>query len=198
MRNAPAHPRVGVILGEQVKGEGSREKKAGVSSHVACKHLTLNSLFRDDNEASFVHTHTMPRINDDLTIDDDELRFEFSRSSGPGGQNVNKVETKVRLLFDVGGSKSLGSAQRARIMERLSTRITRDGVLHVTSQRHRSREANRKAAIDRFIELLADALEEDTPRVPTGVPKGAKRRRLESKRRRSRKKALRTPPDEEW
>jgi ribosome-associated protein len=140
----------------------------------------------------------MLRINDDVVIDDDELRFEFARSSGPGGQNVNKVETKVRLLFDVAGSRSLAPEQRALIKERLATRISRDGILHVTSQRHRSREANRKAAIDRFIELLADALEEDTPRVPTQVPKGAKRKRLESKRRRSRKKALRTPPDEEW
>jgi ribosome-associated protein len=140
----------------------------------------------------------MPRINDGLTIDEDELRFEFARSSGPGGQNVNKVETKVRLLFDVDGSRSLTPAQRVMVMERLSTRITKDGILHVTSQRHRSREANRRAAIDRFAELLADALEEDTPRVQTKVPKGAKRKRLESKRRRSRKKALRTPPDEEW
>ena len=140
----------------------------------------------------------MLHISDDLAIDEDELRFEFSRSSGPGGQNVNKVETKVRLLFDVGGSRSLAPAQRALIMERLSTRITKDGILHVTSQRHRSREANRRAAIDRFAELLADALEEDTPRVQTKVPKGAKRKRLETKRRRSRKKALRTPPDEEW
>jgi ribosome-associated protein len=140
----------------------------------------------------------VPRINDDLAIDEDELRFEFSRSSGPGGQNVNKVETKVRLLFDVAASRSLAPGQRALIEERLATRITKDGILHVTSQRHRSREANRRAAIDRFAELLADALEEDAPRVQTKVPKGAKRKRLESKRRRSRKKALRTPPDEEW
>lgn len=140
----------------------------------------------------------MLQISDDLAIDEDELRFEFARSSGPGGQNVNKVETKVRLLFDVAGSRSLAPKQRALIEERLATRITRDGILHVTSQRHRSREANRRAATDRFIELVADALEEDTPRVRTKVPKGAKRKRLEFKRRRSRKKALRTPPDEEW
>jgi ribosome-associated protein len=139
----------------------------------------------------------MPRINDDLTIDDAELRFEFARSSGPGGQNVNKVETKVRLLFDVGASRSLSPAQRERIAERLGTRVGRDGVLRVASQRHRSREANRRAAVERFASLLAAALTEDEPRVPTRVPRAVKRRRLEAKRQLSRKKAMRAPLDAE-
>ena len=139
----------------------------------------------------------MLRINDDLWIDEDDLRFEFARSSGPGGQNVNKVETKVRLLFDLQGSRSLSSKQRSRIEERLSTRITKAGVLHVSSQRHRSREANRRATIERFVDLLAEALEEDEPRVPTRVPKTQRKRRLESKRRRSQKKALRSRPGEQ-
>ena len=139
----------------------------------------------------------MLRINDDLWIDEDDLRFEFARSSGPGGQNVNKVETKVRLLFDLQGSRSLSSKQRMRIEERLATRITKAGVLHVSSQRHRSREANRRATIERFVELLADALEEQEPRLPTRVPKTQRRRRLDSKRRRSQKKALRAKLVEE-
>ena len=139
----------------------------------------------------------MPRINDDLSIDDDELRFEFARSSGPGGQNVNKVETKVRLLFDLRGSRSLSSEQRARVEEHLATRITKDGVLHVSSQRHRSREANRRATVERFVDLLAEALEEDEPRVRTKVPKAQRKKRLDSKRRRSQKKALRAKPVEE-
>ena len=139
----------------------------------------------------------MLRINNDLWIDEDELSFEFARSSGPGGQNVNKVETKVRLLFDVRGSRSLSSDQRSLIEERLATRITKGGVLHVSSQRHRTREANRRATIERFVELLADALEEDEPRVKTKVPKAARKRRLESKRRRSKKKAMRSRPGEE-
>jgi ribosome-associated protein len=139
----------------------------------------------------------MPRINDDLAIDDAEFRFEFARSSGPGGQNVNKVETKVRLHFDLRRSRSLSSEQRALIEERLATRITKDGVLHVASQRHRSREANRRATIDRFVELIADALKEDEPRVRTKVSKAQRRRRLDSKRRRSQKKELRARPDEE-
>ena len=139
----------------------------------------------------------MIRINDQVAIDDGELRFEFSRSSGPGGQNVNKVETKVRLLFDVPNSSSLTADQRDRIGERLATRITRGHVLHVTSQRHRSREANRRATIERFTELLAEALAEEEPRLPTKVSTAQRRRRLESKRRRSQKKALRERPEDE-
>ena len=136
----------------------------------------------------------MLRITDDLSIDEDELQFEFARSSGPGGQNVNKVETKVRLLFDLHSSRSLNPDQRSRIEERLSTRITKAGVLHISSQRHRTREANRKATIERFVDLLANALEEDEPRVRTRVPKKARKKRLESKRRRSQKKAMRARP----
>jgi ribosome-associated protein len=139
----------------------------------------------------------MLRINDELSIDEDDLRFEFARSSGPGGQNVNKVETKVRLLFDLQSSRSLNSAQRKQIEERLATRITKAGVLHISSQRHRTREANRRAAIERFVGLLAEALAEDEPRVPTRVPKAVQKRRLESKRRRSKKKAMRSRPGEE-
>ena len=139
----------------------------------------------------------MLRITDNLSINDDDLRFEFARSSGPGGQNVNKVETKVRLLFDLQGSRSLSSEQRTLIEERLATRITKAGILHVSSQRHRTREANRKATIERFVGLLAEALEEDEPRVRTRVPRVQRKRRLESKRRRSQKKAMRSKPGEE-
>jgi ribosome-associated protein len=139
----------------------------------------------------------MPRISDDLEIDDGELRFEFARSGGPGGQNVNKVETKVRLLFDVVHSPSLTGDQRSLIEERLSTRISKAGILHVSSQRHRTREANRKATLEKFAELVARALAEDEPRVRTRIPKAQRRRRLESKRQRSLKKAFRARPDEE-
>jgi ribosome-associated protein len=137
----------------------------------------------------------MPRINDDLWIEDDELRFEFARSSGPGGQKVNKVETKVRLFFDLRGSSSLGADQKARIEERLPTRITKDGVLQLVSQRHRSREANRRAVIERFVDLLAEALKEEEPRLRTKVPTAQRKQRLESKRHRSEKKAMRAKPD---
>ncbi len=117
----------------------------------------------------------MPRITDELTIDDEELRFEFARSSGPGGQNVNKVETKVRLLFDLRSSRSLTPQQKELIEDRLKTRVTKHGIFFITSQRHRSREANRKATIERFADLIAEALRSDEPRVRTRTPKSQKK-----------------------
>jgi ribosome-associated protein len=144
--------------------------------------------------SSIEYPRRMLVINDRLSIDESELDWEFARSSGPGGQNVNKVETKVTLRFDVDASRSLRNDQKNRITERLATRITRDGVLRVTSQRHRTREANRHAAIARFIELIDDALTERTARKPTKVSRAAKKRRLENKKRRSQKKALRRLP----
>lgn len=138
----------------------------------------------------------MLRINDRLSIDENELDYEFARSSGPGGQNVNKVETKVTLKLDIAASRSLTDLQKTRILENLASRITKDGVLRVTSQRHRTREANRHAAIARFIELMDDALAVRTERRPTKVSRAAKRRRIDEKKRRSHKKAMRRSPGE--
>ena len=124
-------------------------------------------------------------------IAEDELRFTYSRSSGPGGQNVNRVETRVTLLFDVLGSPSLSEGQKGRIASLLATRINKEGILRVVSQRHRTREANRRAARERFEELLAGALKRQRPRRKTRVPHKARRRRLEGKRRRGEVKRLR-------
>ena len=139
----------------------------------------------------------MLRNNDILSINESELDYEFARSSGPGGQNVNKVETKVTLKFVVEDSNALTDYQKRLIAERLATRITKDGVLRVTSQRHRTREANRHAAIARFIELIDDALLVRAPRKKTKISRAAKKRRLEGKKRRSHKKALRRSPSAE-
>ena len=125
----------------------------------------------------------------------DELRFAYSRSSGPGGQHVNRVETRVTLLFDLVGSPSLTDEQKRRVRRRLATRINKEGVLRVVSQRHRTREANRRAAIERFEELLAEALRSPRPRRKTRVPERTKRRRIESKRRRGDVKRSRGRPD---
>jgi ribosome-associated protein len=123
-----------------------------------------------------------------------ELQFAYSRSSGPGGQNVNRVETRVTLLFDVDASPSLTDSEKQRIRHRLATRINKEGVLRVVSQRFRTREANRRAAVERFEELLAEALRRKRPRRKTRVPRAVKRRRIESKRRRGEIKRSRSKP----
>jgi len=131
-------------------------------------------------------------IDDGIEIPLSELEFSTSRSSGPGGQHVNKVETRVTLSFDLVASPSLSPEQKARIGERLSTRVTKAGILRVTAQRHRSQAANRQLAMERFAELLQGALAEEAPRRPTRVPRRAKKRRLARKRRRGELKRLRS------
>jgi ribosome-associated protein len=139
----------------------------------------------------------MIEITPELAIPDGELTFTASRSGGPGGQNVNKVSTKVTLAFDVAGSPSLSSEQKAHILGRLATRISRGGILRVVSQRHRSQAANREAAVGRLVELLRLALAEEPPRVPTRPTRVAKARRVASKKLRARIKESRRRPSAE-
>lgn len=138
----------------------------------------------------------MVHVLEDLEIPDDELEFATSRSSGPGGQNVNKVNTRVTVLFDVERSAALSAAQREQLHLRLGGRISRAGVLRVVSQRHRTQLANRDAAVERLAHLLRDALSEKPERVPIKVPAAVKERRLEEKRRRSSIKRERSPTAE--
>ena len=132
------------------------------------------------------------RINDALQIPREELAFEASRSGGPGGQNVNKVNTRIMLRFDVASSPALSDWQRARIRSRLATRITKDGVLVVVSQRHRTQRANRQATVERFAELLCEALKRKRVRKKTKPSRGSVERRLDSKKRHSRRKQARS------
>jgi ribosome-associated protein len=134
----------------------------------------------------------MIEIADGLSLPDEEVSFATSRSGGPGGQNVNKLETRVTLRFDLAGSASLSEEQKARLRERLATRITRAGVLHVTAQKHRTQAANREAAQERFAELIREALREETPRRKTKVPRAAKRRRVDEKKRQGQRKQERS------
>jgi len=127
-----------------------------------------------------------------MDIDSEYLRFQASRSGGPGGQNVNKVNTRVTVYFDLPAYPFLSETQKRRIREKLATRTNNQGVVRVTSQRFRTQLANRKAAIRRLTELLDQALQKPRIRRKTSVPKGVHEKRLEHKKRRGQLKQLRS------
>jgi len=127
----------------------------------------------------------MIKITDKISIWDDELIFKASRSAGPGGQNVNKVNSRITLFFDVPNSRNLSDEQKRRIISRLATRADKNGLIRVVSQKFRTQNANRRAATERLQQLLADALKTRAVRKKTKIPYAAKQRRLEQKRRRS-------------
>ena len=136
------------------------------------------------------------RVNDEVVIPEGELRWRFSRSSGPGGQSVNTADSRVELRFDAAASAVLDEAQRARVMERLAGRLV-DGVFSVTASEHRSQLQNREAALGRLADSLAKALAPPPPpRRPTKVKKSAVERRLTDKRKRSETKRLRRPDED--
>jgi len=123
-------------------------------------------------------------INQELSIPIDELTFSAVRSSGPGGQNVNKVSTKVSLEFNVDKSPSLNDEQKELIKRRLAGRISGEGIFRVSSQKTRQQATNREDAVRRFSGLLAGALQKKKVRRDTGVPKASKQERLEEKKKR--------------
>jgi ribosome-associated protein len=135
------------------------------------------------------------RIAENTFIAEDELIFRTSRSSGPGGQNVNKLNTRVTVLFDVPASASLSEDQKRQVVSKLSTRMDRRGILHVVAQKHRSQEANRRAAVERLQQLLEEALTPAPVRRKTKVPAGARQRRLDEKKQRGRLKSQRATRD---
>lgn len=141
----------------------------------------------------------MIQVTSQVSISEEELRFTASRSSGPGGQNVNKLNTKVTLWFDVVNSPSLSDDQKRAILARLGHRVSSKGVLRLVSQRSRSQAANREAVVERFVSLMRDALRPERTRKKTLIPQTAKERRIRQKVQRGLLKRQRSTqfPDEE-
>jgi ribosome-associated protein len=133
----------------------------------------------------------MIRITDRISIDEQELEERFVRASGPGGQNVNKLSTAVQLRFDVRRSPSLPGDVRARLERLAGKRLTREGVIVIIAQRHRTQERNRQDALDRLVELIQAAAVAPIPRRKTKPTRGSRERRLETKKHRSSIKGLR-------
>lgn len=135
----------------------------------------------------------MIQITSTISIDEDELTFDFVRASGPGGQNVNKVSSAVQLRFDVARSPSLSDSVKRRIFALAGKRVTKDGVLIIDARRHRTQEKNRDDAIGRLVELVKAAAKPPKKRRKTKPTPASRERRLEGKRRRGSTKRSRKP-----
>ena len=136
----------------------------------------------------------MIEIADGVALDESELEFSFIRASGPGGQNVNKVSTAVQMRFDARLSPSLDSAVSTRLQKLAGSRLTQDGVIVITANRHRTQDRNRADAIERLVALIAKAAVAPVPRRATRPTKAAKAKRVDAKTRRGGVKAMRTKP----
>jgi len=131
------------------------------------------------------------RVTDEISLDEREIEESFVRSSGPGGQNVNKLSTAVQLRFDVRGSPSLPNDVAVRLMRLSGKRLTKDGVLVIVAQNHRTQERNRAEAQDRLVALIQEAAVRPVKRIATRPTKASKEKRLEGKKVRSNIKGLR-------
>jgi ribosome-associated protein len=133
-------------------------------------------------------------VNDRIRIPLTEFEWSFARSGGPGGQNVNKVESKAVLRWPVGVSPSLPGDVRARFLQKFHTRITGDGEFVMSSQRYRDQERNKQDCLEKLTAMLLESAAVPKVRRPTKPSKAAKRRRVEAKRRVSKTKAGRRAP----
>ena len=130
-------------------------------------------------------------ITSSVQIPLSELRFRTSRSSGPGGQNVNKLESRVELVFDVAGSPSLTDDEKNILFTHLASRIDARGILHISSQKSRSQWENKQLVIEKLVSLLHGALKVRRKRVKTSPTHSSKERRVQSKKKHGQKKTMR-------
>ena len=187
-------PRSGGRASEPI---GSRGRGAeGISTDPLWSPLVRGTkkflnLFYDDNYLPVIPMTDDIFISASLTIPMRELSFSTSRSGGPGGQHVNKTETRVELTFDVLNAHSLSPAQRVKILRGLTNRIDTEGLLHITASEERSQFQNKHIAVERFRELLAAVLRPRKRRIATKPSGSAREKRIQSKKIVSKKKTLR-------